>query len=248
MNQDIIQVSQVGKRFKLRKQRPFIVHEIFRRLVSKTARHEKDFWALTNVSFSVPKGCSLGIIGGNGAGKSTLLSLLIGSSHPTTGTVSVEGRIGALLELGAGFHPDLTGRENIQLNASLSGLSQSEIESKMESIIAFSELGEFIDVPIRNYSSGMHVRLGFSVAIHVDPEILIIDEALAVGDGEFQKKSLNRIEEIKASGATFIVVSHSLDTIRALCNRVIWLHHGKLVMQGDPHTVCDAYMNGQFPG
>jgi len=247
LTEPIIRVDKVSKRFRLRLQRPFILHEALRRLLLRSTQKDEDFWALKDLSFSVPKGGSLGIVGGNGAGKSTLLSLLIGASHPTSGTIMVSGKVGALLELGAGFHPDLTGRENILLNASLSGLSQSDISRKMSDIIDFSELGDFIDVPIRNYSSGMNVRLGFSVAIHVDPEILIIDEALSVGDADFQKKSLDRIQQIKSNGATFIVVSHSVGTVESLCDQALWLDHGKLIMHGEASEVCAAYASGSFP-
>ena len=235
-----IQISEVSKRFILRKQRPFLLHEFVRKLYGR--RNPADeFWALKEVSFTIQKGESVGIIGHNGAGKSTLLSLIIGSARPTHGHIQVEGRIGALLELGAGFHPDLTGRENIFLNASLLGLSHETIARQFQSIIDFSELGEFIDVPIRNYSSGMHVRLGFSVAIHIDPDILIMDEALAVGDANFQQKCLAKIEDMKSRGKTLLLVSHGMESIQKLCSKAVWLEHGTKVLEGPVGEVIDAY-------
>ncbi len=246
MSDFAIDLKQVSKRFILQPHRPFLMTELAKRVVHRKARKAgNEFWALQDVSFSVPKGQAVGLIGGNGAGKSTLLSLIIGSSHPTSGSVHLQGRIGALLELGAGFHPDLTGRENIILNASLLGLSRAEIREKIDPIIEFTELGQFIDVPIRNYSSGMHVRLGFSVAVHVEPEILIVDEALSVGDASFQQKCMDRIQEIKASGVTFLVVSHNMDTVRELCDELVWLNHGRVHMKGPSAEIIQAYKDAQ---
>ena len=236
----MIKAEHLSKKFILRKQKPFIVQELLKRMVSKSTTHE-EFWALKDVSFEVPTGGALGFIGGNGAGKSTLLSMIIGSSKPTSGTITHEGRIGALLELGAGFHPDLTGRENILLNASLLGLTQAEIMEELDNIIAFTELEEFIDIPIRNYSSGMHVRLGFSVATHVQPDILIVDEALSVGDQEFKAKSFRKIQEMKDAGVTFIVVSHNMKSILDLCDDAIWLDHGQIKEAGPAEEVCAHY-------
>lgn len=243
-----IELEAVSKRFILNPHRPFLMTEMAKRLLNRKARRAgKEFWALRDVSFAVPKGQSVGIIGGNGAGKSTLLSLMIGSSRPTSGTVRTHGRIGALLELGAGFHSDLTGRENIVLNASLLGLSRTEIRAKMDDIIAFTELGQFIDIPIRNYSSGMHVRLGFSVAVHLEPEVLIVDEALSVGDAGFQQKCKERIRQIKARGVTFLVVSHNMDTVEELCDELVWLDHGVMKMKGPVAEVTAAYKQSQPP-
>jgi len=250
MSEVAIDLQEVSKRFILHPHRPFLMTEVAKRVLSRKARRAgKEFWALRDVSFTVPKGQAVGLIGGNGAGKSTLLSLIIGSSRPTSGQVQVQGRIGALLELGAGFHPDLTGRENIVLNASLLGLTRKEIREKMDDIIAFTELGQFIDIPIRNYSSGMHVRLGFSVAIHIDPEILIVDEALSVGDASFQQKCTNRLRKIKETGVTFLVVSHSMDTLKSLCDELVWLDHGQMKMKGPAQQVAEAYLKSQkVPG
>lgn len=236
----VIRLAGAGKRYILHKQKPYLLHEVVKRLAGARSTHE-DFWALRDVSLEIRAGESVAFIGRNGAGKSTILSLIAGAVKPTTGTVEVRGRLGALLELGAGFHPDLTGRENIYLNASLLGLGRTEIEAQFEAIAAFSELGEFIDVPLRNYSSGMHVRLGFSVAIHIHPEILLMDEALAVGDAGFQQKCLARITEMKQSGKTLLFVSHSAQQVQELCPRAIWLHHGRLVADGPSAEVLARY-------
>jgi len=242
MNDFAIQLDKVSKRYILRPHRPFLMREMMRRLTTVGNKSTEDeFWALKDISFNVRKGTTVGIMGGNGAGKSTLLSLMIGSSQPTSGHIEIQGRVGALLELGAGFHQDLTGRENIVLNASLLGLSKAEIDEKMQDIIEFTELNRFIDVPIRNYSSGMHVRLGFSVAIHINPEILIVDEALSVGDAGFQEKCLQRIHDIKQSGVTFIIVSHSMNMLENLCDEVVWLEKGKMKMVGNAETVIPKY-------
>jgi lipopolysaccharide transport system ATP-binding protein len=203
-------------------------------------KHEV-FYALTDVSFCVESGQSLGIIGGNGAGKSTLLSLVAGLSRPNAGRVNVNGRVAALLELGSGFHPDLTGRENVSLNASLLGLSRKRTEECFDAIVEFSGIGDFIEEPIRTYSSGMNMRLAFSVAVHVDPDILIIDEVLAVGDQNFQVKCFEKIVGFKHAGKTLLFVSHSAEMVRKLCDQAIWLHHGKALMVGSPDEVLDAY-------
>lgn len=236
----IISMKGVGKLYYLRKQKPFLLREVFRRLLPFRARGE-EFWALRDVDLEVRRGESVGIIGTNGAGKSTLLSIAAGAVHPTTGTVRVSGRVGALLALGAGFHPDLTGRENIYLNASLLGLSKNEIEVQFKSIVDFAELWDFIDVQLRLYSSGMHVRLGFAVAAHIDPQILLMDEALAVGDHAFQAKCIERILEFKKRGATLLFVSHSSDMVRSLCDRAVWLVHGRVKADGKPDKVLAAY-------
>jgi len=190
------------------------------------------FWALRDVSFSVEQGEMLGIIGENGAGKSTVLKLISRILEPTTGRVAVQGRVSALIELGAGFHPDLTGRENIYLNGSILGLSKREMDRQFANIVDFAELERFIDTPVKHYSSGMYARLGFAVAIHVHPDVLLIDEVLAVGDEAFQKKCLERIATIKAQGKTIILVTHDLDAVDALCDRVLWLGDGVVRAQG----------------
>ncbi|MEM3433519.1 MAG: ABC transporter ATP-binding protein, partial [Candidatus Methanomethyliaceae archaeon] len=211
---------------------------LFRR--NNSSREE--FWALRDISFTVEHGETVGIIGPNGAGKSTVLKLVARIIEPTSGRITVSGRIGALLELGAGFHPDLTGRENIYLNGSILGLSRAEIRRRLDDIIGFAELERFIDVPVKHYSSGMYVRLGFSVAVHTDPEILLVDEVLAVGDQAFQRKCLERIDELRRQGVTVLFVSHSADMVRSLCNRALWLHEGRLVADDAAEAVVRRYL------
>ena len=201
----------------------------------------EEFWALRGISFEVKQGEVLGIIGSNGAGKSTLLKVISGILKPTEGSVAVGGTVVPMLELGSGFDFDLTGRENIFLNGAILGYSEDFLTERYEEICAFSELGKFIDVPIRNYSSGMLMRLAFSVATVVDPDILIVDEILAVGDAAFQEKSKKRMLELMGGGTTVLFVSHSLEQIQEMCDRVVWLEHGQLRMIGDVKTVCAAY-------
>ena len=199
------------------------------------------FWALKDVSFEVNKGEVVGIIGRNGSGKSTLLKIISGLFRPSEGEISVKGRIVPMLELGSGFDPELTGRENVFLNGAILGYTEAFLKEQFDDILEFSELGEFIDMPLKTYSSGMMMRLAFSVATIVQPEILIVDEILAVGDEAFQRKSRAKMLELMGGGTTVLYVSHSLDQIRELCNRVIWLDRGKVVMQGEASEVCDAY-------
>jgi ABC-type polysaccharide/polyol phosphate transport system ATPase subunit len=199
------------------------------------------FYALTSVSFEIHEGETVGVIGRNGAGKSTLLSLVAGISYPDEGTVTVEGRVAALLELGSGFHGDLTGRENILLNASLLGLPRSRALDKYDEIVEFSGISEFINEPLRTYSSGMIMRLAFSVAVHVDPAFLIVDEVLAVGDAAFQTKCHDKIMEFKRAGKGLLCVSHASATIQRLCERSLLLHHGKLLLDGPTDEVVAAY-------
>jgi lipopolysaccharide transport system ATP-binding protein len=203
----------------------------------------REFWALHDVSFEVGKGEVLGIIGRNGAGKSTLLQLLCGTLTPTSGNVEVNGRIAALLELGAGFNPEFTGRENVFMSAAILGLSPKEIEDRYEDIVDFSGIRDFIDQPVKTYSSGMYVRLAFSVATSVDPDILIVDEALSVGDGEFARKSFDRIRAMKEAGKTILFCSHSLYQVEAFCDRAIWLNEGKIEQIGTPAQAVVAYNN-----
>lgn len=208
----------------------------------KAIKHtKKRFTALENVSFEVYRGECFGIIGKNGAGKSTLLGLAAGVLKPDKGKIVVRGRIFPLLELGAGFHPELTGRENIILNGILLGMTKSEVLRKIDEIIEFSELGEFVDQPLRTYSSGMVARLGFSVIAHLDPEILLVDEILAVGDINFQKKCMEKIMDFRKNGVTILLVSHNLEQVEKLCDRAMWIDEHKVKIIGDPKEVCKAY-------
>jgi len=208
----------------------------------KALKHtKKRFTALENISFEVYKGECFGIIGRNGAGKSTLLGLIAGVLKPDKGEISVRGKISPLLELGAGFHPELTGRENIILNGILLGMTKREVLNKMDEIIEFSELGEFIDQPLRTYSSGMVARLGFSVVAHLDPDILLVDEILAVGDLNFQRKCMKKIESFRKNSVTIVIVSHSTEQIKRLCDRVMWIDEHKVKAIGKPDEVCRMY-------
>jgi len=209
-------------------------------LLTRRPRHQP-FWALRGVSFEVLTGETVGIIGDNGAGKSTLLKILAGTLTPTQGQVECRGRVAALLELGAGFHPEFTGRQNIYLNAALLGLSEEEIRAREEEIIAFSELEDFIDQPVKTYSSGMYVRLAFAIAVQVDPDVLIVDEALSVGDQGFQKKSIDRILEFRRQGKTILFCSHSMYHVTHLCQRAIWLDRGRIRLEGEARRVVQAY-------
>jgi len=198
--------------------------------------------ALNDVSFDVFQGERLGIIGGNGAGKSTAMSLVAGITPPTKGSVTVRGRVAPLLEVGAGFHDDLTGRENVYLNGIIMGMSRRDISARFDDIIAFAELEEFVDTPVKYYSSGMYMRLGFAVAAHLEPDVLLIDEVLAVGDAAFQQKSLARMREIAQSGATVVFISHNIPSVQLLCNRGIYLLHGEIVAEGPVSDVVERYM------
>ena len=200
------------------------------------------FTALQDVSFEVPKGTTFGVIGENGSGKSTLLKLLAGITKPTRGSLAVDGRISALIELGAGFHPEISGRENVAINGIMLGLSRREIDERFDDIVAFAELERFIDAPVKTYSSGMYARLGFAVAIHVDPEVLLIDEVLAVGDEAFTRKCLDKIGEFRRRGKTILIVTHSLGLVEKMCDDVLWLRGGTVADQGDPKRVVDAYL------
>jgi ABC-type polysaccharide/polyol phosphate transport system ATPase subunit len=203
---------------------------------------DQTFTALDGVSFEVPKGTTFGVIGENGSGKSTLLKLLAGITKPTRGRLQVEGRISALIELGAGFHPEISGRENVAINGIMLGLTRRQVEERFDDIVAFAELEAFIDAPVKTYSSGMYARLGFAVAIHVDPEVLLIDEVLAVGDEAFTRKCLDKIGEFRRRGKTIVIVTHSLGLVEKMCDDVLWLRHGQVADQGDPKRVVDAYL------
>jgi ABC-type polysaccharide/polyol phosphate transport system ATPase subunit len=205
-------------------------------------RPEDTFTALEDVSFEVRKGSTFGVIGENGSGKSTLLKLVAGITKPTRGTLSCDGRVSALIELGAGFHPEISGRENVSINGIMLGLTRREVERRFDEIVAFAELEEFIDAPVKTYSSGMYMRLGFAVAIHVDPDVLLIDEVLAVGDESFTRKCLDKIAEFRRRGKTILFVTHSLGLVEKMCDDVLWLRHGQTADRGDPKRVVDAYL------
>ena len=202
----------------------------------------EEFWALQNVSFNVRRGEVIGIIGRNGAGKSTLLKILSRITEPTVGRVHLKGRVASLLEVGTGFHPELSGRENIFLNGAILGMSKAEIKQKFDEIVAFSEIGKFLDTPVKRYSSGMKVRLGFAVAAHLEPEILLVDEVLAVGDAAFRQKCLDKMSRMVNSGRTIFFVSHNMSAIQSICERVIWIDSGEIKMDGHPQTIVDAYL------
>ena len=239
----LIQFEGVSKTFQRRSGRMLLRSLLINPIRDKSA---KPFYALKNVSFTIGNGETVGVIGRNGAGKSTLLSLVAGLSYPDEGKITVQGRVAALLELGSGFHGDLTGRENIFLNASLLGLSREKTESRYEEIVEFSGVGDFIGEPLRTYSSGMMMRLAFSVAIHVEPAFLIIDEVLAVGDAAFQARCNEKIVELKNAGKGLLIVSHAGSTVQKLCQRALWLEHGELVMDGLTEEVIAAY-SGKAP-
>ena len=239
----IIEVNDVTMRFHMNTDRILSLKEFVTKGLSKKLKFE-DFTALEDISFVVKKGETLGLIGRNGAGKSTMLKVISGILKPTKGTVSIYGNVVPMLELGSGFDFDLTGKENIFLNGAILGYSEEFLKSKYDNIVAFSELSQFIDTPIRNYSSGMLARLAFSVASVVEPEILIVDEILSVGDAQFQEKSRKRMLELMGGGTTVLFVSHSLDQIREMCNRVIWLENGTIKMMGNTKEICDAYEKG----
>lgn len=248
----IIQVRNLGKKYRLGQLvtvQPTLRETLTRKLNYPIDRirglntsEPRILWALENVSFEVLPGEVVGIIGRNGAGKSTLLKVLSRIIKPTTGEVDIYGSVGSLLEIGTGFHPDLTGRENIFLNGAIIGMRREEIKSKFDEIVAFSELEEFLDTPIKYYSSGMHLRLAFSVASHFEPEILILDEVLAVGDAVFQKKCLAKMKDVSREGRTIFLVSHNLQSIQEMCQRVFLIENGHLQEEGDPATVIAGYL------
>ena len=238
MTDDAVVVDGVSKRFRMYRERNATLKSAIMR--GRRADAE-DFWAVRDVSFTVPKGSTFGLIGRNGSGKSTLLKTLARILHPDEGSITTQGRVASLLEVGSGFHPELSGRENIFLNGSILGMSRKEIAGKFDEIVDFSGVRKFIDQPVKNYSSGMYVRLGFSVAIHVRPDILIVDEVLSVGDAAFKTKSKKKFAELKESGRTIILVSHSMAQVRDLCDQVAWLDHGRLMDVGDTERVIKGY-------
>jgi ABC-2 type transport system ATP-binding protein len=226
----VVSVKNVSKRFVIRRDNS--LKERIVTLGRAGRRHSEDFWALKDVTLDIPAGTTIGLLGPNGSGKSTLLKVIGGILEPTTGEVSRRGRLAALIELGAGFHPDLTGRENVFLNAAILGITQEEAEAKFDDILLFSGIGDFIDTQVKFYSSGMYVRLAFAVAIHTDPDVLLVDEVLAVGDEQFQKKCLDKIREFQQEGRTIVLVSHSLGQVQELCDSAVVLHHGEVMFQG----------------
>ena len=237
-----IEFLHVSKHFRLERDKPRAFQDLFISVAQRRKnRLAKEFWALKDVSFDVERGETVGLIGSNGSGKSTTLKLISRIITPTAGEIHVNGRVTALLELGAGFHPDLSGRDNIYLNGAVLGLSRKEIDYKVDAIIDFAELQEFIDVQVRNYSSGMYARLGFAVSVHLDPEILLIDEVLSVGDQSFQQKCNERMLNLRRKGTTILFVSHDLDAVWRLCSRAVWLDQGKVLMDGATTKVIDSY-------
>jgi len=235
----IVRVDHLSKRFRLYHER----HQSLKQSLLRFRRAAyEDFWALRDISFDIQRGETFGVIGHNGSGKSTLLKCLTSILQPDEGSVSVKGTISALLELGAGFHPELSGRENVYLNAAIIGVPRRQIDARFDEIVEFSGLEQFIDTPVKNYSSGMFVRLGFAVAINVDPDVLIIDEVLAVGDAEFQAKCADKMAQIRERGTTIVLVTHSMDDVVRVCERAAWIDHGHLRMVGAPLEITDAYL------
>lgn len=261
MDNIVIQVENLSKKYllghhkqerysALRDVIAFAITSLGKKLLRPTDRQNsnkrEEFWALKDVSFQIKQGEVVGIIGRNGAGKSTLLKILSRITEPTTGRVKINGRVASLLEVGTGFHPELTGRENIYLNGSILGMSKVEIKNKFDEIVAFAEVEKFLDTPVKRYSSGMYVRLAFAVAAHLEPEILVVDEVLAVGDIAFQKKCLGKMDDVTKAGRTVLFVSHNMGTIRSLCQSAIWLEKGNILKIGNCHDVVREYEGNQF--
>lgn len=237
--ENAIEVRDLRKSFKVYFDKGYMLKE--RLIFAKRNRYEVR-WVLNGISFDVKKGEVIGLIGKNGCGKSTTLKLLNRIIYPNDGSIKTNGKVSSLIELGAGFHEDMTGRENIYINASIFGLTRKEISKRLDDIIRFSELEEFIDNPVRTYSSGMYMRLAFSVAINVDADILLIDEILAVGDVGFQEKCFQKLRDVKRNGTTIVIVSHSLNQIEKICDRAIWIENGLIKEDGAPHEICKKYL------
>jgi ABC-type polysaccharide/polyol phosphate transport system ATPase subunit len=239
---EIVNASKVYRRFSHRKQFATLKSALLSRSLVRDLRPDETFPALNNVTVSVPRGQTLGVIGRNGSGKSTLLKLVAGITKPTSGTVNVTGRISALIELGAGFHPEISGRENVFINGIMLGLTKREVTRRFDEIVDFAELKEFIDAPVKTYSSGMYMRLGFAVAVHVDPDVLLVDEVLAVGDEGFTHKCLDKFADFKRRGKTILLVTHSLGLVEKFCDEALWMDGGRTKVQGDPKRVVGAYI------
>jgi len=239
---DIVEIKDVWKKFPMRRDRPGLKEFLVNLPKFINGNSNSNFWAIKGVTFAVKQGECLGIIGKNGAGKSTLLSLILGTIYPTKGNINVSQEITPLLDIGAGFHPDLTGRENILINGVLLGLTKDEVLKRIEEIITFSEIKEFVDMPVRTYSTGMYLKLAFSVAINTNPKLLLIDEILSVGDEAFRKKSKDALLQLIKGGVTTIFVSHNLTAVKEICNRAIWLDGGKIREEGIPEKVVEEYL------
>jgi len=241
----VLKIRDLSVRLSLQRERVSSIREYMIRLAKGQRVRAEEFWPLRDVSIEVEPGEVFGIVGPNGAGKSTLLRVIAGIIRPTRGTVEVRGRIAPLIELGAGFDPEMTGRENIFLYGAMLGFSSKRLMSRLSDIVSFSELEEFLDVPLKNYSSGMAARLAFAVATDVDPDLLLVDEILSVGDGAFQQKSEERIEEFKRRGVSILIVSHNLGSIQEMCSRVAWIDHGRLKLIGPAAMVAEEYFKSQ---
>ncbi|HEV7993052.1 MAG TPA: ABC transporter ATP-binding protein [Gemmatimonadaceae bacterium] len=238
-----LEFNRVSKRYRVRSDdatRSTVGNPITRQL-RRLRRRSEEFWAVRDVSFQVARGEALGIIGHNGAGKSTILKLLANITSPSAGEITISGRLSALIEVGSGFHPELSGRENVYLSGSIMGMRRREIDAKLDSIVEFAGVRQFIDTPVKRYSSGMYVRLGFAIAAHLDPEILLLDEVLAVGDAAFQAKCMQRIKELEAGGTTIVFISHDLTAVERLCQRVILMRHGQIALEGNTRDVIKEY-------
>ena len=239
---EVSRVSKIYRRFSHRKQFATLKSALLSRSLIKNLRPDETFTALNDVSLRVPRGTTLGVIGRNGSGKSTLLKLVAGITKPSSGTVTVDGRISALIELGAGFHPEISGRENVFINGIMLGLTRREVTQRFDEIVEFAEMKEFIDAPVKTYSSGMYMRLGFAVAIHVDPDVLLVDEVLAVGDEGFTHKCLDKFGEFKRRGKTILLVTHSLGMVERFCDEALWLDAGRIKGSGDPKRIVGGYI------
>ena len=248
-----IRVSNLSKRYEIYstprdRLKQFVLPRLQRQAKQPPKQYFREFWAIKDVSFEVKKGETVGIIGRNGSGKSTLLQMICGTLHPTGGSIQTHGRIAALLELGSGFNPEFTGRENVYMNASVLGLSNEEIDERFADIVSFADIGEFIEQPVKTYSSGMFVRLAFAVAVHVRPDILVVDEALSVGDIAFRNKCMEVIQKMVAQGVTILFVTHDLGTLQLFCSRVLWLANGELQSSGDPVRISQDYYVSMMQG